>query len=43
MPKTSQGSVRVGDVFAVPVDGCGYGFGRMLFIEGKWRLAPHYY
>ncbi|MDF2994313.1 MAG: hypothetical protein K0S37_4827 [Microbacterium sp.] len=42
MPKTSQGSVRVGDVFAVPVDGCGYGFGRMLFIEGKWRLAEFF-
>ncbi|CAN3703081.1 hypothetical protein MMX123_03119 [Microbacterium sp. MM2322] len=42
MAKNDQGPLRVGDVFAVPMNGCGYGFGRMLFIDGKWRLAEFF-
>lgn len=35
-------SLSVGDIFAVPLRGRGYGFGRLLYMEGKWRLAEFF-
>lgn len=34
--------VAVGDVFAIPLRGCGYGFGRIIHVDGKWRLAEFF-
>ena len=39
--KTSR-QVKPGDVFAVPLRGKGYGFGRMLYQKGRWKLAEFF-
>lgn len=34
--------LSVGDVFAIPLRSQGFGFGRMIYIDGKWRLAEFF-
>lgn len=33
---------RAGDVFAIPLRARGYGFGRLLYLDGRWRLAEFF-
>lgn len=33
---------KAGDVFAIPLRGCGYGFGRLLYLQGRWKLAEFF-
>jgi len=35
-------SIFAGDVFAVPLRGILYGFGRLLYMKDKWRLAEFF-
>ncbi|MGV1110030.1 Imm26 family immunity protein [Xanthomonas translucens] len=40
--KRGKSLLSVGDVFAIPLRGRGYGFGRIIYMDGKWRLAEFF-
>ncbi|QEE26337.1 hypothetical protein CS053_05780 [Rhodanobacter glycinis] len=37
-----QQPLKAGDVFVVPLRARGYGFGRLLYLDGRWRLAEFF-
>lgn len=39
---SSRTQVKPGDVFAIPLRGKGYGFGRLLYQKGRWKLAEFF-
>lgn len=40
--KFGRQMVSIGDVFSIPLRSKGYGFGRIIYIAGKWKLAEFF-